>query len=268
MINFELLRRNESSRRAFLATMAAAGLGMAASRLFAIPGNGSKPPVTEADTRVARPSDFTGIPGRNINEQVLNFALTLEILEADIYRQALNYASGLPLRRSLSSNPRAYARNVEAGKGLTSRAANVGFVYLRDFTYVEAAHRDFLIAAIQAGGGTPVTANPAGYKFPALPKARMSDILAAILPLEETGVRAYLGAVRSLVDPGLVQTAGTIYSTEARHSGVLQYILGRDPGPARLGGDRSVVPKPPAENTFEYYQEPQQVITAARAYFN
>ena len=44
-------------------------------------------------------------------------------------------------------------------------------------------------------------------------------------------MRAYLGAAGFLTDPGLIQTASSIYTTEARHSAALNYVLGLDTGP-------------------------------------
>lgn len=265
--DFETLRDSRPARRAFIARMAAAGLGVAATQLFAAPGKVSSRsgPITVPDLHRITPSNFTGIPGRNINEQVLNFALTLEELEADLYRQALNYASGRKLRLRLDSNPAVYGRRVDAGD-LTSAEANIGFVYLRDFAYVEAAHRDFLITAIRAGGGRAVHARFTGYKFPTMPEAKMDEILKALLPLEETGVRAYLGAIRSFTDLALAQTAATIFSTECRHSAAIRYILGMGTGPSEQPGDLKDPVGRAADNTFEYYLEPQTVIAAAQSF--
>jgi hypothetical protein len=181
------LRRHKASRRAFLATMAAAGLGLAAERLLAVP--------ISVDPNTGIPTDgaaqFAAIPGENLDVKVLNYALTLEFLEADLYRQALNVASKRDITEPLAATPDVYKRKTKL-KGLTGDMAKDGFTYLSQFAFVEAAHRDFLIAAISAAGGTPVTANPTGYKFPTeFPaKVGLRDILEQILPLEETGVRA------------------------------------------------------------------------------
>jgi hypothetical protein len=248
--------------------MAAAGLGLAATRLLA--GDGLTPPPrpnTGPDSGPGVPSDaaeqFAGIPGADVNTQILNFALTLEILEADLYRQALNLASGKALDAPLDADPGSYSRKVGGG-GLKNSARNEGFRYLRDFAYVEAAHRDFLRAAL---GDAAVSPNPGGYKFPAVPEANIKSILAGILPLEETGVRAYLGALPYFTDLNLAQTAGTIYSTEARHSAVIAYALNIDPGPRLMEGDIRVTAAQPSENTFEYLLEPKTVIQVAGQFF-
>jgi hypothetical protein len=220
------------------------------------------------------------IPGKTDNTRVLNYALTLEILEADLYRQALNYASGKDLALPLSSNPSYYTLAVDSG-GVNAAA---GFAYLRDFAYVEAAHRDFLTTAIRSLNDTPVTRNPKGYTFGTTPAPNLRAILQAILPLEETGVRAYLGAAPffgtfNAQTKSLIQAAVGIYSTEARHSAAIQYILGNDIGPngnepgvpsnrqVRLNGSSLPYSDKGLGDTFEYFSTPQEVFAAVQPLF-
>lgn len=260
----------KSSRRGFLTTLAIAGAGIVALPAFA--GNGLTPPSSTppANGQAGVPTDgntqFAAVPGRNINEKILNFALTLEILEADLYRQALNFASGKTLTSALDPNSANYTRKISGG-GLSSTLTDVGFLYLKQFAYVEAAHRDFLAGAIAKGGGTPVARNPNGYKFPNGLGNSIATVLGAILPLEETGVRAYLGAINYFTDLGLAQTAGTIYSTEARHSAAISYVVSIDPGPRKMNGDIRISSAQPSENTFEYYLKPTTVLTTAKQFF-
>lgn len=295
-LDLELIQRDPVSRRAFLTRMGAAGLGVAALGLL----NGSFPGLAEttgtapgaggmgtggtgtgmgADgtfelgTHVFDATNFPLIPGRSINETVLNFALTLERLEADLYRQALNHASGKSLAAPLTTASD-YTLAVPAGRldqsglGLnTDKQTGDAFDYLRDFTFVEAAHRDFIIMAMHKMHMTPVAAYPGGYRFPGGPGEDLRTILANILPLEETGVRAYLGAAPFLTSLALVQVATTIYSTEARHSAVVSDTIGIDPGPRTYPGDKFVVANQPSFNTFEHYLEPATVVTRASRYF-
>jgi len=263
-------REGLATRRHFLATVGAAGVGLAfADQLLA--GNGLTPPPSSgsAPGPAGVPNDgasqFAAIPGpTSINTKVLNFALSLEILEADLYRQALNIASNKPVAAPLNSNPATYTRQVGTG-GLTTQAANVGFLYLQQFAYVEAAHRDFFKS--QLGGGNPLVPAAGKYKFPGPVSGNIAAILGALLPLEETGVRAYLGALPYLTDLNLAAVAGGIYSTECRHSAAIEYILGIDPGPAPRSGDLRVTPIYPAPNTFEYYLKPSTVIQAVGQFF-
>jgi hypothetical protein len=272
MYDLNEMRSNPASRRGFLAAMTAAGLGAAAYQLFEPKPVRAASAATlsgsEEHTDALAAASFPGIPGNNIDVKVLNYALTLELLEADLYRQALNVASGIAIGTALNSNPDVYKRDVAPG-GLSSAAANIGFDYLQEFAYVEAAHAAYLTTAITNLGATPVTANATGYSVPSGPGSTIYEILSNILPLEETGVRAYLGAVSSITLVGTYgQAAATIYSTEARHSASIRYLLKEDPGPVMMSGDLSVVANPPASNTFEYYLTPTTVISRIQAYIN
>ena len=250
------------SRRHLMKLAAAGGLSLVAVKMFN-PKTAFATTAPTTGTLTGGPTDgatqFAAIPGSSINEKILNFALTLETLEADLYRQALNLASGLPHDYALNVNPKVYTQKIGGG-GLNPQMTTAAYLYLKEFTYIEGSHRDFLRAAITASGGTPVPANPGGYIFPTPIEPNLKQILTQILPLEETGVRAYLGALPYLTDLGLAQTAGTIYSTEVRHSAVVNYTLNKDPGPGKLPGDLDVVPNPPANNTFEYYLQPSTVV--------
>ena len=275
-MHFDELCQNPASRRSFLARMTAAGLGVAALQLLdgqtasaqrrgltpvAVPPATLPPASYPTD-----PSVFGPIPGRDINEVVLNFALTLEILEADLYRQALNVASGLPIGNALAADPSVYSLQVPTG-GILPKLVPAGFAYIRDFAYVEATHRDFLIMALQQMQAPVVAPNPGGYAFPGGPGGTLASILAAILPLEETGVRAYLGAAPYLTSLPLAVTAVGIYSTECRHSAAVSYILNVDTGPNKMPGDLLAAGVQPSENTFEYFLTPDVVLQRASAFF-
>ncbi|CAN5459048.1 hypothetical protein BH10PLA1_BH10PLA1_05860 [soil metagenome] len=280
-MHIDEIRSSPASRRLFLKRMSAAGMGVAAATLLAGGFSSHNFAMAESANAAATtpPSPtvpdvmaaFPGIPGKSTVEIVLNFALTLEILEADLYRQALNIASGRPIQTPLDTSPDKYKRDVKSGYGFNFAQGNAGFLYLAQFAFVEAAHRDFLIAGITAAGGTPTKPNPGGYKFPHVPSAGIAYIVGEILPLEETGVRAYLGALPYLGDQlAYAQVAGGIYSTEARHSAAIQYLFGNGAGPRPMphgAGDMKVVPNYPSPNTFEYFLTPSQVLGAAIAYF-
>jgi hypothetical protein len=136
------------------------------------------------------------------------------------------------------------------------------------FAYVEAAHRDFL-KTVLGSAANPVVPASGQYKFgtsDGTPGSDLGSILTAILPLEETGVRAYLGAAPNIPDNNTLETAASIYSTECRHSAAVEVILGLDPGPAR---GISGVPQPEQEvatgvatNVFEKFLAPSVVLTA------
>ena len=138
----------------------------------------------------------TGVAG------VLNFALTLEYLEANFYNTGVN------------STPIALAAS---GAGLT--ALNK----IRDH---ENAHVNFLKTAITSLGATPVSYTAANFDFTA--KGAFPDVmtnydtfLAVAQALEDTGVRAYKGQagnLQGMANRPLLTAALNIHSVEARHA--------------------------------------------------
>ncbi len=131
---------------------------------------------------------------------VLNFALTLEYLEANFYIKGVA-TSGL----------------IPAGAGLTALTS------IRDH---ESAHVNFLKTAITAAGGTPVSYTAAQFDFTA--KGTFPDVftnyntfLAVAQALEDTGVRAYKGQAPNLqgtANRPYLTAALNIHSVEARHA--------------------------------------------------
>ena len=176
----------EFTRRVFLkATLGAAAL--AALPLAAIIG-------TPVDALAADlPDDIA----------ILNFALTLEHLEARAYRDAI--ASG-----KLS------------GKNLA---------YAQAYGKQEAEHVTLLTQAISQAGKTPVM-EQATYNFPAFTDEKA--IISFLRLLEDTGVGAYNGAARYIKDPAILAVAGGIVQVEARHAAILRRQDGLPPVPSAV----------------------------------
>jgi ferritin-like protein len=131
----------------------------------------------------------------------LNFALTLEYLEANFYIKAV--ASGI----------------IPSGDALNS------LTVIRDH---ENEHVSFLKTAITAAGGTPVSFTAASFDFTAkgtFPNV-FSDygtLLAVAQTFEDTGVRAYKGQAPNLISNNDYLTAALqIHSVEARHAAHLR----------------------------------------------
>ena len=267
MADFKELQSNPSSRRTFLTRMAGAGLGAAALSLLTPTAQASGKHLLDV-VNVPDNEKMPGIPGRTKDEQVLNYALTLETLEADLYRQALNLAAGKDITTPLPDDTSSYTMAIGIGGMIDPYPhtySQLGFTYLRQFAAVEAAHRDFLRAAIQAGGGTPVGPNPGGYHAPF--GNTLESILQLILQVEETGVRAYLGAAGAINNFKTTQIAASIYSTEARHSAAIKMILAMAPDPTKQRGDSQVTPRQMYEYDFEFFQTPEQIIAAVTPFF-
>jgi rubrerythrin len=130
--------------------------------------------------------------------EILNFALTLEYLEADFY-------------------------NV---KGKTVVLSGEAKKYATDFGAEESAHVSALSAAIKQLGGKPV-AKPT-FVFPATSE---KSFLALASVLENTGVGAYNGAAPSLQSKQVLASAGSIVQIEARHAAAIDLLIGKSPTP-------------------------------------
>lgn len=135
---------------------------------------------------------------------VLNYALTLEYLEADFYSTALSNNTGNVL--------------IPAGAATTA---------IQTISNHETSHVAFLKSAITASGGTPVakptfdfsggSGNGNGPFKDAFKNYAL--FLAVAQTLEDTGVRAYKGRAAELVKGGDLLTAAlNIHSVEARHA--------------------------------------------------
>lgn len=130
--------------------------------------------------------------------EILNFALTLEYLEADFY-------------------------NV---KGKSLNLSGEAKTYAKLFGEEEAEHVTALTAAIKQLGAKPV-AKPT-FAFPATSE---SSFLALASVLENTGVGAYNGSAPSLQSKQVLAAAGSIVQIEARHAAAIDLLLGKSPTP-------------------------------------
>ena len=152
-------------------------------------------------------------PSQKQDIDILNYALTLEYLEAEFYAA---FDTG------------AYAANLK-----NARAKE----YARELAAHEQAHVDALKATISKLGGTPVV-KPTFDFSPLIGGGTVDDALFLQLAatLEPVGVRAYLGQVARLSNPELVAAAAAIHAVEANHvSGVqeLRVGLGLNTAPTR-----------------------------------
>ena len=132
--------------------------------------------------------------------EILNFALTLEFLEAAFYEQALQKTGGL---------------SGEVKKLATTIQEN------------EAEHVDALRTAISEAGGEPVK-EP---RFKGLSTKDERSFLKLAQTLEDTGVSAYNGAAPAIQDAKVLAAAGSIVQVEARHAAAIRSLRGQQPAP-------------------------------------
>jgi hypothetical protein len=149
-----------------------------------------------------------GVPSSDI--AILNFALTLEYLEAAFYAQAV--AKG-----NFSGDTDTFARTVAAH---------------------EAAHVKFLQAAL----GKKAVKTPAfDFKDTVTDQTKFE---ATATVLEDTGVQAYLGQVGNIKSKRILAAAGSILPVEARHAAWIREIRlaktqGTLPAPSAFQGSKT-----------------------------
>lgn len=142
---------------------------------------------------------------RDASTDILNFALTLEHLESNFYREGLAKFSQKDFDHA----------------GFDGKVREY-FVHIGSH---ENAHVDVLTSVIKSLKETPVP--ECKYNFP------LSDIhefMAVARALEQTGVSAYLGAAAGL-EGELLTAAASIATVEARHSSYLNSLFGGQGAP-------------------------------------
>jgi hypothetical protein len=187
-----------ASRRGFF--QVALKTSLAAAALTALPGSVRRTQALE--------------PGECDDLTVLNYALTLEHLEAAFYVEGLKRFS---------------ARSFKTGdlvSRLGPRIAGGIYDYLAVIRDHEVAHVVTLQAVIESLGGVPVS--PCTYDFG---YNSVETFLQVAQALENTGVMAYDGAIAQICTPELQTAGATIATVEARHAAYLNLVNGGNPFP-------------------------------------
>jgi len=204
----------DDSRRRFLAGTAGALGGIALGGAFATPA------VATEHTDEAE--DDGGPPEAPENDfeddvAVLNYALTLEYLEAAFYEAALDNIGEDDLVED--EGPLAHF-----GDPVTDSVYE-NLETIRDH---ERTHADTLASVIEGLDGDPV--DEPEFDFGAAVE-EPDEFLATAVQLEDTGVAAYAGAAPSIEDSSLVPPALSIHSVEARHAAFLRVLDEQVPFP-------------------------------------
>jgi len=212
-------RQRIASRRGFLKRSAVlAGGGVAAAAFVGGPFG--------AAPRAALAQDFTD------DLDILNYALTLELLEADFYSQGLDAFSEEDFDEFFGDDedddeddedeeetPEALEA-VSTGAYIRERIADIG--------EHEDAHVEFITTAITDLGLAPVEGGEFdfGDAFDSI-----ENFLETAAALENTGVSAYLGAAPFITDSTVLAAAATIATVEARHAAYLNLLNEETPFP-------------------------------------
>jgi rubrerythrin len=137
-------------------------------------------------------------PSAKQDVKILNFALTLEYLEAAFYKQAT------------------------AGNALSGEASNLA----QNISVHEHAHVVFLKKAL----GKKAVKSPK-FDFGDTVTDQVKFLSTAFV-LENTGVAAYLGQAGRIKNPAYLGAAATILTVEARHAGAIAQLTHKKVSPS------------------------------------
>ncbi len=231
MEQIDQLIQSKQSRRRFLAGAGAIGAVGAATLLTGCNDSSSSSP-TPTPTPTPAPLD---IPDNDI----LNFALNLEYLEAEFYLHAAT-GSGLPSALALSG-----AGTTKGGIQVTGTTEFQG--YLNAIAQDEMNHIAAIQATITANSGTPVARPSIDFTDAFNTLATNAKIGATFDPfsspqafvvggftLTDVGVTAYNGAAPAISSNAILDAAAGIVAVEAYHAALLRSVIA---GQAAVTGD-------------------------------
>jgi rubrerythrin len=185
------LADDPSSRKRFFKMMGGAGAVSAFSVFLAACGDDKK---SDTAATPAMSSD-DGVKG---DLHILNYALTLEFLEAEFYKEVI--ASGIVKDKKVAA-------------------------IATKFGDTEQQHVEALKATITKLGGTPVSAPKTKFQ-PTIDKG-LKTVLETAATVENLGAAAYLGAAGLIKNKDVLAAALAIHSVEARHAAALNTLVGR-----------------------------------------
>jgi rubrerythrin len=220
------LADDPSSRKRFFKMIGGAGAVSAVTVLLAACGDDDAKDTASTPAKAKMSDD--DMKG---DLHILNYALTLEFLEAEFYKEVI--ASGL-------------VKDPKVGSIATQ------------FGQTEQEHVDALKATIVKLGGTPVKAPKTNFG-PTLDKGLMA-VLETAADVENLGAAAYLGAAGGIKNRDVLAAALAIHSVEARHAAALNQLLGR--GFGGKGGLKGTLP----DGAFGKGMDEKSVLAAVKPF--
>jgi rubrerythrin len=197
------LADDPSSRKRFIKMLGGAGAASALTVVLAACGDDDK----AASAAGSSTSNSMSSDADNKSDlKILNYALTLEFLEADFYDKVIN-------------------------SGLVTDRATVALA--KRFGSTEQEHVEALKATIKKLGGKAVMAPKTKFQ-PTLDKG-LQAVLETAATVENLGAAAYLGQAGNIKSKEVLAAALSIHSVEARHAAALNTLVGRGFGDGKGG---------------------------------
>ena len=202
----EELAQDPSSRKRFLKAVGGTGAAAALGVLIAAcggddeeTGSGSSSSSTTSETKTTETSmDDMGGMDMAGDVDILNYALTLEYLEAQFYADVI--ASGVITDKTIGAVAQKFGES-------------------------EQEHVDAIIATVEKLGGKPSPKPNASFQSVIDGGAKM--ILETAATVENLGAAAYLNEAPKIKNAEVLAAALAIHSVEARHAAALNAVVGR-----------------------------------------
>lgn len=204
----ERVRDDAASRKSFMKMVGGAGAAGALSLLLAACGNDDEGGGGQSDTGASTPAPTSTPMGSSGDIEIVNYALTLEYLEAEFYAQVIT--SGQIKDKKV----------VELAKIIGKH---------------EQDHVDALKQTVEQLGGT--AAEKPQTNFDDVLSGGAMKILETAATVENLGAAAYLGQAGRIENPEILAAALSIHTVEARHAAALNHLVGRGfSGGGKLSG--------------------------------
>lgn len=207
------------------------------------------------------PIALLSAPASEITDSPLAFLYTVQNLEAEVLRQALNKAAGKSHNARLTA-PADYSLRLAEGSFSAEESA-AAFRSLVTFTFAANAHRNFLAQTLRSQN----IALPRTGKYQlSVARNNLAALLDALYPLAEITQRSYLATISQLSDMKQIPPLAAIHSVKSAQLATFAMVLSADPHPRRFETDEQCARTQFAENDLEYFRDPKLLLESLSQY--